>query len=550
VDPIQIFERLRSATKALTRTQLLSLVTAFVAVVAFVAGSAYYLNGVTFRLLFSDLDAESAASVVARLKAQKIPYELDDAGRSVRVPDTRVDELRLEFASQGMPSTGRIGFEIFDRTAFGATEFLEKVNYRRALEGEVARTIGTITEVASARVHIAMAKESLFGAQEQPAKASVVLKLRNKAPLQPATARAIQSLVASSIEGLGPDHVVLIDSYGRSLVRTANDGEDGADSTQTDRQQRVEKEMAARVVALLEPVVGQDRVRANVSVRLNNRTQEETEERYDPSSTVVRSRQLTSDNTVGAAAAGGVAGAKSNMPPPAPAPANAAPAAVPGAPGTPALLAGRSAETSNFEINKLVRHTIIPRGELARLTVAVIVDDEEETSKGKDGKAVRVRKPRDAAALKKIHGLVAAAVGFDETRGDILTVEAIPFDEPVVPEEAPLPAWKKFVEPKLPDVGRVGTILVLGLLAFFMVIRPVMRRMLAPIPEPAMVMPKALPKTVDQLQGELDAQIQDPVKSNENRRAQALAKRVATLSEKEPENVARLMRTWLSEGER
>ncbi len=145
MDPIQLFERLTTAAKALTRAQLVSLVAAFVIVVAMVAGSAYYLNGVTYRLLFSDLDAESAASVVARLKAQKIPYQLDDGGRSVRVPEQRVDELRLDFASQGMPSAGRIGFEIFDRTAFGATEFLEKVNYRRALEGEVARTIGSIS---------------------------------------------------------------------------------------------------------------------------------------------------------------------------------------------------------------------------------------------------------------------------------------------------------------------------------------------------------------------------------------------------------------------
>ena len=163
MDPKQLIERSRALTSSLSRSQLTTIAVVFVAVVGLVVGSSYYLNAPTWRLLFSDMDAEAAAQVVTRLEAQKIPYQLDAGGRSIRVPADKVDELRLDFAGQGMPLSGRIGFEIFDRTSFGATEFLEQVNYRRALEGEIARTIASIAEVAGARVHIAMAKDSLFG---------------------------------------------------------------------------------------------------------------------------------------------------------------------------------------------------------------------------------------------------------------------------------------------------------------------------------------------------------------------------------------------------
>src|SRR5262249_30863169 len=161
--------------------------------------------------------------VVEKLKAQKVTYQLDDGGRAIRVPETRVDELRLAFTAQGLPSTGRIGFEIFDRTAFGETEFLEHVNYRRAPEGGNARTSSAIGEVAIGRVHIAMAKESLFESREQPAKASVILKLKGRQPLAGATVSGIASLVASSVEGLRPESVVILDNFGRPLTRPSDE---------------------------------------------------------------------------------------------------------------------------------------------------------------------------------------------------------------------------------------------------------------------------------------------------------------------------------------
>ena len=173
------------------------------------------------------------------------------------------------------------GFEIFDKTAFGVTDFLEHVNYRRALEGELARTISTISEVAGARVHIAMPQPSLFSGRDQPTKASVILKLRNKTQLPPTTVAAITGLVSASVESLKPEAVVIIDNFGRPLSRT-EDPDDASGAVGIERQQRIERELSARVINLLEPIVGSGRVRVNVTAKLNSDTNEETEEKWDP----------------------------------------------------------------------------------------------------------------------------------------------------------------------------------------------------------------------------------------------------------------------------
>src|SRR5262245_3392307 len=317
------------------------------------------------------MDEDAAGQVVTRLKSMKVPYSLDEGGRAIRVPSTRVDELRLDLTAQGLPSSGRVGFEIFDRTAFGATEFLEKVNYRRALEGEIARTIGTIAEVGGARVHIAMGKDSLFG-EPRPAKASVVLKLRDSRGLSPASIAGIANLVAASVEGLRPEAVVILDNMGRPLSRPGETDDEVMGAGQIERQQRLEHDMSTRLIALLEPVVGDGRVRVNVALKLNPRSRELTEERWDPN-TVIRSRQTSADVANMAAAtstvttpaptvAGGVAGARGNLPTPPPAAAaTPAPAAV--APS--GVGSSRNTETTNYEVSRTTSHTVEPPGDVA-----------------------------------------------------------------------------------------------------------------------------------------------------------------------------------------
>jgi flagellar M-ring protein FliF len=565
VNPEQILGHLKRLGSTLSIKQIVTLVVVFVGVVGLMVGSAYWINTPQYTLLFSDMDAESAASVVTRLKNDKVDYQLDEGGRTIRVPGNRVDELRLTFASSGMPANGRIGFEIFDRTAFGTTEFLEHVNYRRALEGELARTISTIGEVASARVHIAMAKDSIFTSDTQPAKASVVLKLKNNKPPSPQMVAGISGLVAASVESLRPESVVVVDTFGRSLARPSDDGDEGTSALPLEKERRLEREVSGKVVALLEPVVGPGHVRVNVSALLNPNSQEETEERWDPT-TVLRSRQSSSDTGPMLSNQGGVAGSRANMPVSATAAANGKPPVQ--AAASPATVTGgasRSTETANYEVSKLTRHTVSPRGQLARMSVAVILDDTRVTTKDGEGRSVTKNKPRSADEIQRIHNLVAASVGFDERRGDKLTVENIAFEEaPSEPEAAPAKWWQKvspdvnrLTDTSLVETVRIAGVLILVLVLVLVVLRPMARKALA-LPEAMLVPAAALAaagaatpiRTVADLEGEIDAEIEAGLAAkSENRRLPVLTRRIAKSAEAQPEHIARLVRSLMAEEE-
>ncbi len=550
--PVQwqsVVEKSRAMRASLSSGQLVSLVAVFVGVVALLIGSTWYLNRTDYRVLFSDLDGEEAAKVVDRLTADNVDYQLQDGGRTILVPTGSTDTLRLQFAGEGMPSSGRIGFEIFDKVAFGQTEFLEHVNYRRALEGELARTIATLSEVQAARVHIAMQKESLFGAREQPAKASVVLTLEGTRGLAPQAAASITNLVAASVEGLRPEQVVIIDSTGRSLARGAIGSDDGAMAgADIERQQKYERDMAMKVVALLEPVVGVERVRANVSVHLHGSSQEQTREEFDPS-TVLRSEQTTIEGS-SAENTGGVAGAQANLPPPVRpdgTPAGTAP--------SPASITSRgltrSSKLSNYEVTKTVTHSIRPRGEVARVSVAVLVDDEHVANSAQDGTVTTKRKPRDPAAMQKLQKLVSASLGIDTQRGDQVTVENITFDAPVPDSTVTPSVWQRVGEQGSGAV-RVVAVLLMVAMVLLLVVRPVIGRLLtlpASRDHATIGMPQQLPRTIEEIEGEIEAQL-DAMPHDGDRRQPVLTRRVVTLANKEPESAAKLVRGWLAEGGR
>src|SRR5262245_17253387 len=551
----QFFARLKAGAEALSGKQLVSLTLAFLAVVGLTIGSAYWLNTPNYGVLFSDMDSESASSVVAKLKEQKVAYLIDDGGRTIRVPTARVDELRLELAGQGMPGSGHIGFEIFDKTAFGVTDFLEHVNYRRALEGELARTISTISEVAGARVHIAMPQPSLFSGRDQPTKASVILKLRNKSQLSTQTVAAITGLVSASVESLKPEAVVIIDNFGRPLSKT-EDPADAAGAVGIERQQRIEGELSARVINLLEPIVGAGRVRVNVTAKLNSDTNEETEEKWDPTP-VIRSQQTVTQSANGAAGgAHGIAGSRSNLPPdPSKPEATAAAANLSTLPGG----ASHTAETTNYEVSKLTRHSLQPRGDITKLSVAVLLDDDHPVIAASSDQqppaqpaAAKARSPEE---IQKIHGLVAAAVGFDADRGDQLTVENMAFEESPIETVATPGVWQNY-GPQVMEAVRVLGIVDLSALALFGVIRPSVKASMAAASREtaagkgtAVGLAKAGSggaRTVQDLEAEMDAQlaVAGP------QRMPVLTKRMAALTQREPENAAHLLRTWLAEDER
>ncbi len=555
MNPQQILAHFNRLRATLSAGQIASLVAAFVAVVGVIAGSAYWANAPSYTTLYRDLDPESAQAVIAKLKAANTSYQLGDGGTTLLVPAARVDELRLDFAAQGLPTAGRIGFEIFDRTSFGTTEFLEHVNYRRGLEGELARTIATISEVASARVHIALAKDSLFSGTAEQAKASVVLKLRTSKPLSAATVAGIGGLVASAVESLRAESVVIVDTFGRPLSRPPNPDEADVTGQAMERQQKIERELVAKVVSQLEPVVGVGHVRVNVAATVSADTAEETEEVWDQTP-VIRSRQTSTDSTTSSAmtsnrpggAAGGVAGARANAPPDL---TTANPQAATNVAVTPGTT-GRSTETVNYEIGKKTRHTVDAGGQVAKLSVAVLVDDVREAKPDGSG---QTSKPREAPEMERIQRLVSAAVGLDPARGDQLTVENIGFDDSseVTVVDAPAPWWKQVSPTVVSTLGvSVGDLMrwllvgVIALVALFAVIRPMVRAALGQAPPALPVLAEAASpaKTVAELQGDLGA-LTDGAP-----RLPSAPKRVAEKADDRPEHVAQLVRAMMTQEER
>lgn len=571
-------DSLRRLLTSLSPMQLASLGGVLLAVTGVVLGSAYTLTRPDYTLLYTDLDATSATAVVERLKAADVPYELVDSGRTIRVASDRADEMRLTLAAEGVPESGRIGFEVFDRTQFGTTEFLEQVNFRRALEGELARTIATIGDVASARVHIALAKKSVFSGQTEEAKASVVLKLKSGRSLSDATVRGIAGLMAGSVESLRPEQVTIVDTAGRSLLRTS----DGAAATalaSAERESQVARDMEAQLVSLLETIVGPGRVRVSVAAQVSTASQEETHESFDPE-TVVRSRQMSSEPLREGRTAGGVAGTRANLPEPGATPPDggALASAETAAPNA------RVQETTNYEVGKRIVRRIEPSGQVSRLSVAVLLDNTVTTGTGADGATTTASTPREAAELEQINRLVAAAIGLDPDRGDRLTVENVAFDVP--PQEAPVVApdvmtrvgetagrlWRPVVMPLL-------VVLVVAL-AFTTVFRPLVRGLLARAAEPSALavslgpgaatagagvgssgtspappmsvvgvqMPDGVPSIAD-LQSQFEAQLDRDLVAQgmtPERRVPILTKKIARRADADPAQVASAMRGWLA----
>src|SRR3954465_3797595 len=274
----------------------------------------HFMGQVEYQTLYADLDPQEAQGIVQKLTELKVPYELTTDGRTIKIASDKLAEVRIQLASQGLPESGRIGFEIFDRTNFGLTNFQEQVNYQRALEGELARSIMTLAEVEAARVHLVLAKESLFQTSDEQTKASVILKLKNGRALSASAAQGIVNVVASSVKGLNAEKVVLIDYRGKILSRN-DTGDSGLSSQQLDARQKIETELSNKIVQILEPAVGQGKVRPQVSVLMNFQQVEETVEQYDPQGSVVRSQNKTEERQPKSERSGGIPGPRSTPAP-------------------------------------------------------------------------------------------------------------------------------------------------------------------------------------------------------------------------------------------
>ncbi len=398
-----------------------------------------------FRPLYTGLSAEDAGAVVARLRETGADYRLSEDGGTVLVPSESAAELRLQMASVGLPKSGRIGFELFDRNTFGATEFTEQVNYRRALEGELERSVMSMAEVEKARVHLTFPKDSVFLESRQPAKASVMVKLRTGARLTAGNVQAIAHLAASAVEGLAPEMVSVLDMHGNLLNRPKRalpgEGEEASEAALSYRQS-VEWDLLAKIHSTLDPLLGAEKFRAGVSADCDFSSGEQSEETFDPARSVMLTSQKTEEMT-GAGGASGVPGTASNLPRPT------------SRPGAASSGVSRRTENISYQSSRIVRRVKLPQGTLRRLSIAVLIDQGARWE-GEGAKRRRVLEPPPPDKLKSIRDVVAAATGLQPDRGDQLIVESLPFestlrDEPMVSAPVPAPApsggWPPWLEP-------------------------------------------------------------------------------------------------------
>jgi len=527
----------------------------------------YFVNRVSYQVLYSDVDPAEAQNIVTRLQGMQVPYQLSEDGRTIRVSSEKLSEVRIQLASEGLPESGRIGFEIFDRTNFGVTNFQEQVNYQRALEGELVRSILTLREVSAARVHLVMAKESLYESADDQTKASVIVKLKSGKALPASSVQGIVTMVSHAVKGLSPEKVAVVDTAGKMLSRS--EAESSLTGQQLGMRQTVENEMAAKIVQILEPAVGMGKVKPQVSVSMNFQQVEETQENYDPQKVVVVSSQRQSDTVTGGTPVGGIVGVRPPAPPP-PTPAPAAPGTVAtntGAAPTPAT-SGKSSEVVNYEISKSIRHIVNPVGKVERVSVAVVLDNQTETVTGADGKVSVKSTPRTAEEMKKYHDLVAAAIAYDTQRGDQLIVENISFDSESSPDAIAEPTFLEKQTPTILTALRYIIIPIAFIVIYFLFIRPVQKSVMAGwVPVPAAQSTRGLlrggvqtPLTVKQLEARLassngGAEAADLAGTDDldllapqgPSKIDMIRKRVIEQAKQDPETVARLVRVWLNE---
>lgn len=446
----------------------------------------------TYATLFSNLERDDAAQVVAKLKEMKVPYRLEGDGTVIEVPEANARELRLELAGAGLPRGGAVGFESFDKMRLGATEFEQRIMYRRALEGELSRTIGSVAAIQNARVHLVLPEKSVFVSKNEPSSASVVLKLRGGRALGQGEVSSIVHLVSTSVAGLSPDHVSIVTTEGTVLHKPkalhgggSGEGADGGDDERAAQARQLEATLEERARSMVEKVTGPGKVDVRVTADIDSSKVEHIEDHYDPTKSALRSEEKSVERAGGEEIpVAGVPGAESNLPGGAPrlgaaaAPAPAASAANAADGGAPvqaapaaalaATTAGgtmRESHTRNFEIDHVTEKRTVNGGVLRRLTVAVVVDQGAGVNGGLHSKE----------EMEKISSLVRNAVGYDAQRGDAVTVEAVPFLGGAAPEAAPEPSLLSRIPPKK-LYGAAGALALVTLVALALAVRSMKKK--------------------------------------------------------------------------
>lgn len=554
-------EQVKKLVSDLTIIQRASVGVAVLLAAATIAAVVHYRTESDFRALYTGMAPEDAAPVVQKLRESGVDYRLADNGASVLVPSEHLADSRLTLAAAGLPKSGRIGFELFDKTNFGATELVEHINYQRALEGELERSVMSMESVVQARVHLTFPRESVFLDQQQAAKASVMVRLRPGTHLSAQNVTALCNLAASAVEGLSPDGVAVIDMDGNLLSHPkragSQTGDAGVTSEALEVRQSIERDLVAKINATLEPLLGADQFRAGASVDCDLTSGEQEEETYNPDQSVMVSSQKSEDSSErGTATAGGVPGTAANLPQ--------------NKTGTSGGGTSHRTENVTYQTSRIVRHTRIPQGVVRKMSLSVLVGQPfrwEGTGKSRHQVVV----PPSPETLQKIHDLVAGVTGLDTNRGDQLIVETLPFETNVMADTmqqampvAPNTNTKSNLPPWLEKVNQYRNLVFMavgGLIALSVLLKLIVRYM----PKRSSAPVERRQAAIERLNEELEELAQRQALNRETTPpvagvaaapagAQPLltemnaetAERIRILAQKDPAASANVIRMWLA----
>ncbi|QKJ87575.1 Flagellar M-ring protein [Paramixta manurensis] len=542
------------------------LIVAAAAAVAIIIALVLWARAPDYRVLYNNLSDEDGGDIVTQLTQMNIPFRFAENGGALMVPADKVQELRLRLAQQGLPKGGAVGFELLDKEKFGISQFSEQVNYQRALEGELARTIETLGPVKSARVHLAMPKPTLFVREQKSPSASVALNLQPGRALDEGQISAVVHMVSSSVAGLPPGNVTVVDQAGHLLTHSDAAGRDLNDA-QLKYTNEVEARYQQRIEAILAPIVGMGNVHAQVTAQVDFDASEQTDEQYkpnaNPDNAAIRSRQTSSSEQIGGQYPGGVPGALSNQP----APANSAPIETPnnanntGANANNANAANRAAnnsvntstgrstvpsntrrdDTTNYELDRTIRHTKMNVGNVKRLSVAVVVNYRQDDK----GKATALNEQQ----IKQIEDLTREAMGYSTDRGDSVNVVNSPFTPDDMSGDT-LPFWQ---QPSFFDVlMSAGRWLIVALVAWVLYRKLVRPQLLRKQQQEQAAAEETVLRAQQREEEEAFSvkltkdELELQRKSKHRMSAEMLSQRIRDISENDPRVVALVIRQWMS----
>ncbi len=420
----------------------------------------YATNTMDYQYLFSNMDQKDAGQVVEKLNDLKVPYQLEAGGSAILVPAGKLYDVRIKLASAGLPKGGGSGFELFDQSYIGMTDFMQKLNYRRALQGELSRTINSIDGISSSRVHVVIPEKSLFKEDQLEPSASVILEFNKSFSLNKSQIQGIKHLVASSVEGLAANNITIVDNNGQVLSKPSDEQfAMGGGSTIMEYQRNYERNLEEKVRRMLEKVMGPGKAVVQITAEMNFSKVEQTEEIYDPENQVARSEQNTTESSRSKTPMpGGVPGSQSNIP--------VGEGVADDKNST--IDSNRNSLVTNYEINKVIKHTVVPVGTLKKISVATMVDGIYQEKEG----ATQYAK-RSAKEIKELESIVMKAVGFDQQRGDQIEVSCVQFHQ--IKDDGKEPFLTPHLVRQLLQGGKFLIYLLMTLLLVFFIMRPMVR---------------------------------------------------------------------------